>query len=134
MTEPRVNTRALWTDAQVEQFVGTLLRTGVIAAAVVTAVGGIMLLLQHGATVADYREFHGEPASLTSLSNVLGGAAHFEALAIVQLGLIILIATPIARVALTLIAFIFQRDRLYTAITAIVLAVLAFGLLLGGRL
>lgn len=134
MTEPRVDARAPWTDSQVEQFVGSLLRTGVIAAALVTAVGGIMLLVQSGASVADYREFRGEPASLTSLRNVLAGAAHFEALAIVQLGLIILIATPIARVALTLVAFIFQRDRLYTVITAIVLAVLAFGLLLGGRL
>ena len=134
MTGSRPDARAPWTDAQVEQFVGALLRTGVIAAAVVTAVGGIMLLLRHGAAVADYREFRGQPASLTSVAAVLSGAAHFDALAITQLGLIILIATPIARVALTLIAFIFQRDRLYTAITAIVLAVLVFGFVLGGRL
>ena len=47
---------------------------------------------------------------------------------IVQLGLVLLIATPVARVALTLGAFLLQRDRLYVVLTTIVLVLLLFGL------
>jgi uncharacterized membrane protein len=50
---------------------------------------------------------------------------------IVQLGLLLLIATPVARVALTLVAFILQRDRTYVGVTALVLALLLYGLLFG---
>jgi uncharacterized membrane protein len=46
----------------------------------------------------------------------------------VQLGVILLIATPVARVALTLVAFAVQRDRIYVALTAVVLIVLLYGL------
>jgi uncharacterized membrane protein len=46
----------------------------------------------------------------------------------VQLGLVLLIATPVARVALTLGAFLVQRDRLYMVLTAIVLVLLLVGL------
>jgi uncharacterized membrane protein len=51
--------------------------------------------------------------------------------AIVQLGLVMLIATPIARVAFTLIAFALQRDRVYVGVTLLVLALLLFGLFFG---
>jgi len=49
----------------------------------------------------------------------------------VQLGLVLLIATPMVRVALTLVAFLWQRDRLYVCITAFVLALLVYGLFWG---
>jgi uncharacterized membrane protein len=45
--------------------------------------------------------------------------------------LVLLIATPAARVALTLGAFIIQRDRLYIVTTSIVLALLLYGLVWG---
>ena len=46
-------------------------------------------------------------------------------------GVVLLIATPIARVALTLVAFAVRKDRLYALISAVVLALLAYGLLGG---
>ena len=48
-------------------------------------------------------------------------------------GLLLLIATPVARVALSLVAFVLQRDRLYVGITAFVLALLLASLV-GGAL
>ena len=48
--------------------------------------------------------------------------------AVVQLGLVLLIATPVARVAMSLVAFILQRDRVYVVVTSIVLALLIFSL------
>jgi uncharacterized membrane protein len=57
----------------------------------------------------------------------------FRGRGIIQLGLLLLIATPIARVALSVVAFAIQRDRLYVVATLIVLAVLMYSLT-GGHL
>ena len=48
-----------------------------------------------------------------------------------QLGILVLIATPVFRVLLSAFAFWMQRDWIYVAITLVVLAVLAFSLLSG---
>lgn len=120
--------RAAWTDEQVELFVGNLLRIGVILAASVAVIGGIFYLLAYGTTVASYHVFRGEPDDLRSVSSVVRDAFHLRPRSVVQLGLLILIATPVARVALSLVAFVKQRDRMYVAITAVVLALLIYGL------
>ncbi len=120
--------RTAWTDEQVELFVGNLLRVGVIVAATVAVIGGVLYLARYGSTVAQYHVFHGEPDELRSVRAVLRDAFHLRSKSVVQLGLLILIATPIARVALSLFAFVRQRDRTYVAITAIVLALLIYGL------
>ena len=134
MDTPQPAHRADWSDDRIEQWVATLLRGGVYLAAGVTTLGGIALLVQHGRAIADYRVFHGEPAGLVSLHGVLSGVGRLESHSVAQLGLMLLIATPVARVLVSLVGFLLQRDRLYAAITAVVLAVLLFSLLLGGRL
>ncbi len=126
MTEPRVPAR--WTDEQVERFVGNLLRYGVLSAALVALIGGVFYLARFGATPVHYHEFKGEPPRLTSVAGVLGGVLALDPRAVIQLGLLLLIATPIVRVAFSLVAFIRQRDRTYVVITAIVLAVLLYSL------
>lgn len=135
MTEPHGNRPAVagqrWRDEQVEQVIGRLLQIGVLTAAVVVVVGGAMLLAQYGRGPADFRVFAGESASLTSVVAIITAALAGDSRAVVQLGLVLLIATPVARVALTLGAFLFQRDRLYVAITALVLALLLYGLIWG---
>lgn len=122
-----------WTDEQVEQAVGKLLRVGVLAAAGVAAVGGVAYLVRHGAAPVDYHAFNGEPQSLRTVRGVVEAAMSRSSLGVIQLGLLLLIATPIARVALSLIGFFRQKDGKYIAITAIVLAILTFSLF-GGRL
>jgi uncharacterized membrane protein len=120
-----------WTDHDVEQLIGRLLQFGVLAAAIVTIIGGLLLLVQHGSTVPDYSVFREQPDYLTSLLGIARGVLSFRSEAIVQLGLVLLIATPVARVAFTLVAFILKRDRVYVAITTIVLALLLYGLVFG---
>lgn len=117
-----------WTDHQVDLVIGRLLQIGVLVAAAVTLVGGVLYLRAHGSTVADYRVFHGVPEGLTNLGGIVHGVVAGQRTALVQLGLVLLILTPMARVALTLGAFIIQKDRLYVLLTAIVLAVLVYGL------
>ena len=121
-----------WSDDRVEQVVGNLLRIGVLVAAAVAMAGGIAVLLQHGSRLADYGTFAGETAEFTSIGGIVRGVLALDSRAVVQLGLVLLIATPIARVVFSLVAFLLQRDRLYVVITSVVLAVLVFSLVFGG--
>jgi uncharacterized membrane protein len=122
---------ARWTDHQVEQVVGRLLQIGVLIAAAVVILGAVPLLLHHGREVVDYRTFRAVSPALQSVAGIVRGAITRDSRSIVQLGLVLLIATPVARVALTLVAFVLQRDRLYVAITTIVLVLLLYGLVWG---
>lgn len=118
-------------DERVEQVVGNVLRLGVLIAATVTALGGIAYLWRDGRTHPDYHRFVGTAPGLHELTGIVAGARALDPASIVQLGIVLLIATPIARVALTLGAFAYRKDRLYTIVSAIVLALLAYGLLGG---
>jgi uncharacterized membrane protein len=120
-----------WTDTQVEQVVGNLLRAGVLLAAAVVAVGAILYLVRHGAEPADHRVFHGEPADLRSPVGVVTDALEGRAGGVIQLGVLLLIATPVARVVFSVFAFAAQRDYTYVAITLLVLAVLLYCLFVG---
>lgn len=130
MTEPREGT-SRWTDHAVEQLIGRLLQFGVLLAAAVCLVGGVLLLAQHGGATVSYSVFRGEPELLKSIGSIVRGAVAMNSQAIVQLGLLLLIATPIVRVAFTLVAFALQRDRTYVVITTIVLGLLLYGFLYG---
>ena len=118
-------------DHAVEQLVGRLLQIGVLVSALITIAGGLMLLARHGHEVPVYTPFRGEPSALTTLDGIVRGAFAMDARAIIQLGLVCLIATPVLRVAFTLVAFVLQRDRTYVVVTAIVLTLLIYGLVFG---
>jgi uncharacterized membrane protein len=120
------------TDRRVEQIIGRLLQIGVLAAACVVSAGAVGLLVRHGAAPADYNVFRSEPEYLRSLGGIVRGTLAFDSRAVVQLGLLLLIATPVARVALTLVAFAIQRDRTYALLAFLVLALLTYSLLFGG--
>jgi uncharacterized membrane protein len=120
-----------WTDERFEQAVGNLLRTGVMLAAAVVLVGGVVYLVRHGNEVADYRAFHGEPEDLRTLTGIERSAVSLRGRGLIQLGLLLLIATPVARVVFSVFAFARQRDRMYVVFTLIVLAVLLYSLLSG---
>ncbi|HEX5437679.1 MAG TPA: DUF1634 domain-containing protein [Gemmatimonadaceae bacterium] len=114
-----------------EQLIGNLLRVGVLVAAIVVLVGGVLYLIQHGGGAPAYHVFQGEPAALRSLHAIVLGAATLQSRWVIQLGLILLIATPVARVAFSLVAFAVQRDKMYVVVTAIVLGVLVYSLFFG---
>jgi len=118
-------------DHEIQQAIGRLLQIGVLVAAGVTLLGGTLLLVQHGGDPIAHQTFQGEPAALESIVGIFRGALAFNGEAIAQLGLLLLIATPVARVAFTLVAFTLQRDRKYIVITSIVLALLVYALVFG---
>lgn len=118
-------------DRKVDLVIGRLLQIGVFAAAAVVLLGAVLFLVQHGGRPAAFSAFVPGPPTLRTVDGILRGALSLDSAAIVQLGLVMLIMTPIARVALTLIAFVIQRDRLYVLITALVLVLLLYGLIAG---
>ena len=118
-------------DHAVEQLVGRLLQIGVAVSAIVVIFGGILLLAHHGAEVPDYSTFRGEPEAIRTLYGIVHGLMAVDARSIIQFGLLLLIATPILRVAFTWLAFLLQRDWVYVAITTVVLVLLLFGLISG---
>lgn len=122
-----------WADEKVEKIVGVLLQVGVLLAGAVVFAGGILYLIRFGQSPANYRAFVGESIELRGASSVLKGAVHFEGPAVIQLGLLLLIATPVVRVIFSLAAFWLERDRIYIICTSLVLAILLFSLF-GGTL
>lgn len=124
-----VGRRRVWSDHDIEQVIGRLLQAGVVIASIVVVIGGAMVLARHGAERPSFSVFRGESSQLRSIGATLRGVLTGDPRAIVQLGLVLLIATPVARVALTLAAFAAQRDRLYVAITGVVLVLLMVGLM-----
>lgn len=117
-----------WNDDQMRNFMGTLLRVGVVVAAFLVVVGGIFFLIQHPNEQFDYSLFKGEPDKFRQVHLIVMEAFNFRGRAIIQLGLLVLIATPVARVILSLIGFVIERDWIYTIITAAVLIILSFSL------
>jgi len=123
-----VGRRAPLTDKQVDEIIGVLLRYGVLSAASVVAAGGIWYLIQYGTSAPGYQVFRSEPEYLRHVKGIVTGVPGFHCRRMIQLGLTLLIATPVARVAFSVVAFILQRDRAYVVITLIVLSVLLFSL------
>jgi uncharacterized membrane protein len=118
-------------DKQLETLVGQLLRFGVTLAALLVSVGLVRYLFGQGGDSASYHVFQGEPSEFRSVGGILTSAFGWSRRGLIQLGILVLIATPVARVLLSLAVFTKQRDRVYVLITSIVLAVLAFSLLSG---
>ena len=115
-------------DRKFEQFLGNLLRFGVILAAAVVLAGGVLYLIQHGNQETDYRKFRGLPAYLRNPAQIVGDAWSGDSRGIIQVGILLLIATPVSRVILSVLGFLLQRDRTYVLITILVLGVLLFSL------
>ena len=109
--------------------VGKLLRLGVLISALVVALGGVLYLVQRHSDAVSYRTFNGEEADLRSVSGIWISALHLRSDAVIQLGMLLLIATPIARVALAALGFYLEKDHLYVVVSLTVLAILLFSIM-----
>jgi uncharacterized membrane protein len=122
-----------WTDQRVEINLGRLLRGGVFLAAAIVLIGGVLYLARHGTAFPIYRVFRGEPTDLRSVHGIVADVLTWSSRGLIQFGLLLLVATPVARVAFSVFAFIRLRDRMYVIVTLIVLILLLYSLS-GGQL
>lgn len=121
-----------WKDRRIEVVLGNLLRAGVLISAAVVLWGASIYLFRHGHEHANYRVFKGEPSEFRTISGVIHSVRNGQGRGWIQLGLLLLIATPIARVASSIVGFALERDRLYVAFTLIVFVILLYSLLGSG--
>ena len=119
------------TDRSIERTLSVLLRSGVLLSGLIAFAGGIYYLAAHGGEPANYRHFVGQPAAHRIISQIVAGAFALRAQSVIQLGILALIATPILRVAVSLVGFAMERDTKYVVITAIVLTLLLYSLIEG---
>ena len=119
-------------DRLMEVMMGRLLQIGVLLAAAVVLAGGVLYLVGHAGQQSNYQVFVAQPLSLRHPAAMLHGIARGDARAVIDLGILLLVATPICRVIFAVIAFALEKDRLYIAVSLTVLAVLLFGMLRGG--
>jgi uncharacterized membrane protein len=116
-------------DQRLDQALGNLLRAGVVLAAAVTLLGGIAYVLAYWDIHSDHHTLQEQAEHLRKPVGIVRCALTLDARCVIQLGLLLLIATPVARVAFTVFAFTRQRDWTYVVVTFFVLALLVYGLL-----
>jgi uncharacterized membrane protein len=114
-----------------ETAIANLLRGGVALSAAVVIIGGALYLLRHGAERPDYGVFRGEPAELRSLGGIVANILSFHSLGVIELGVLLLLATPVARVAFLVFGFLREGDYKYVAISFTVLMILLFTIFRG---
>ncbi|MBD8348946.1 MULTISPECIES: DUF1634 domain-containing protein [unclassified Dysgonomonas] len=128
--------REFWGERDVEQYIGKLLRYGVMLSCAITIFGGIIYLYQHKGVMVDYSPVptgmaFGVDEYLRELNTIFPRMLDFDGAAIVQFGVLVLIATPIIRVAFSAFSFLIEKDYLYVVITLIVLAIILANMFLG---
>ena len=112
-------------DNDIEQFIGLQLRYGVIISSLIVLVGGLIYLGQSGQLqLPSYHHFIGIRDGNTNFGEILNGTRVLNAKSIIQFGVVVLIATPILRIAFSLMGFVLEKDRMYMFITAMVLTVM----------
>jgi uncharacterized membrane protein len=119
-------------DQKLEVVIGYTLRIGVVTAAVIVLIGGVLYLVENRSAPANYHAFHAASRHSASLSGIVRNIRAFDSRGIIQLGLLVLVATPIMRVMFSIIAFAMERDITYVIVTLIVLAVLLYSLFADG--
>jgi len=108
----------------IEDTISDVLRIGTLLSAILVAFGLVLLFINNGGgfSISSLESPSSNVNSLTfSISDMINGLSKFNGISFIFIGVIVLIATPIMRVIMSILYFIKQKDRLYVAITTIVL-------------
>lgn len=132
---PKEKLDAMERVRRTELLISNLLRAGVLLSLFLVVAGTAVTFGHHPGylTSGDQMDglLNGSGGYPTSLGDIAGGLASFQGRAIVMLGLLVLIATPVVRVAVSIVAFVQLGDRAFAAITTVVLVLLLVALVLG---
>ena len=118
-------------DKDMQAVIGWILRGGVALSMILVFIGGVLFVYRHGHSISDYSKFAGVPYFIHNTGGIINGTLNLRGQAIIQLGIILLIATPVIRVIFSAIGFILEKDYLYTIITVIVLIIILISMLTG---
>jgi len=115
-------------EKDIQVLLGTLLRAGVIISMSIVLVGGVIFLIHNNGVITDYKVFTPELSKFSSITEIFAGLLTMQGDAIVQFGVLMLIFTPIARIAFAIFSFSLEKDYLYVLIGFIILAIIAISL------
>jgi uncharacterized membrane protein len=115
-------------ESRMDEWMGRLLQAGVLLAALLVLPGGVLYVLHHPVPPTDYRHFESVPAAYRTIFGILRKAGSLDSRGLIQLGLLVLITTPIARVVYSAAVFLLRHDWKYLTITLLVLALLSYSL------
>jgi uncharacterized membrane protein len=121
-------------DKNIQTFIGQLLRWCVIVSLSVAFAGGLIYLSKYEENpLGDkYKHFTGQNNSTISiLHQTYQGLMTGNGSAIILLGIILLIATPVLRVLCSLLGFALEKDKFYIIITLIVLGIISTSIMGG---
>jgi uncharacterized membrane protein len=118
-----------WNDERVAHGIAAILKWGTLLALSVVLWGGVIYLIHFGSQVPSYHVFHGQPKDLRTVNGIISDAMHGDSRGLIELGVVFLMATPIARVAFSVFAWAKQRDYAFVVLTLIVLGVLVYSML-----
>lgn len=117
-----------WTDERVDRAISTLLRVGLSIAAAVVLAGAVVYLASHWSETPVYRTFRGEPAALRSVNSIVRDVWQPDGAGLIQLGVLLLLLTPVARVLFSIVAFALRREYLYVTVSFVVAAILLYSI------
>lgn len=105
-----------------------MLRLLTLLAGIIILLGGVLLLMHAGSAPTAFHVFSEEPGALLSVTGIVAATLHGNVLALIQLGILLLVAMPVARVLVVGICFCMERDWLYVGVAAVVLVILCSSL------
>lgn len=121
-------------DKDISQIIGYILRYGVYLSLSIALVGGIVYLYRHGNEINlfQHKAFVEKDENIAELlKNTFKGIVQGHGYYIIELGILLLIATPLSRVIFSLFAFKLEGDNLYVLITFIVLLIIIISIITG---
>ncbi|MDP9048999.1 MAG: DUF1634 domain-containing protein [Bacteroidota bacterium] len=118
-------------DTDMQLLLGQVLRAGTVISITIVFFGGILYLYRHGHSLANYRIFTGTPGFVHKPDSLIDGVINLKGQAIIQAGILLLIATPILRVIFSAIGFVLEKDYLYVGISMLVLLIIFMSMLSG---
>jgi len=120
---------------KIELLIRWLLRVGVVTSLSMVFIGLLLMFIHHPSylvSMVDLQRLTSPGAAFPhTLREVVNGLMFGRGQAVVAVGLLLLIVTPIMRVAVSIIAFAVQRDRAFVFITSVVLIILIISFVLG---
>jgi uncharacterized membrane protein len=116
-----------------ETSIATMLFAGVVSSGIFVLAGGVLYTWRNAKAIPDYNHFAGHIGSLRNIAGILHRAMMLDPRSLIQLGVLLLIATPVVRVVFCIVGFARQRDRIYVFISSSVLVILIYSFLQSGR-
>ncbi|MCJ0742255.1 DUF1634 domain-containing protein [Pedobacter montanisoli] len=116
------------TDKDIQTVIGNLLRIGVVLSMATVLIGAVIYLFGNAGKTVEYHTFDDAKVHLKSIKSIFTNLPALEGITIIQLGLLMLIFTPIARIVMAAVSFFIEKDYLYVLICIIVLLIIAMSL------